>query len=120
MKPNLKLSAKRIVDQEFSGKKPGYDALQVDEFLDEVVKDYIAFEQYSNQTSATIEDLNKTCKLLKERLAQVEIQNSVMTEKFKNISDNKDVSLSNLDLLKRISLLEQALYKTGIDPSKIK
>ena len=38
----------------------------------------------------------------------------------KNISDNESVSMANLDLLKRISTLEQALFKAGINPSNIK
>ena len=42
-----------------------------------------------------------------------------MNEKLKNISDNENASLSNLDLLKRISALEQALYKAGINPNTI-
>ena len=43
-----------------------------------------------------------------------------MREKLGGITDNKEASLSNLDLLKKISSLEQALYKLGVDPSTIK
>lgn len=120
MNLNLKFDPKKIVDHEFSGKKPGYDALQVDRFLDEIVTDYIAMEKFKKEANLMIEELDKTCKLYKSRLNEVEVKNVVLNEKLKNISDNVDASLSNIDLLKRISLLEQALFKAGVDPSKIK
>ena len=48
-------------------------------------------------------------------------QNEILNDKLKNISDNdSNVTLSNIDLLKKLSLLEQALFKAGIDPNNIK
>lgn len=120
MKLNLKLSPSKIVDKEFSAKKHGYDALEVDKFLDEIVDDYMNIELYINKLEKEHDEIMKTTKLYKSRLDQAEIQNEVLKEKLGNISDNKDASLSNLDLLKKISSLEQALYKLGVDPSKIK
>ena len=120
MKVNTKLSPSKIVDKEFTPKKHGYDALEVDKFLDEIVDDYILLEQYVTRLEKEHEDLMKTAKLYKSRLDQAEIQNEIMKEKLGDITHNKDVSLSNLDLLKRISALEQALYKLGVDPSTIK
>ena len=61
---NLKLSAQEVNSKEFSGKNGGYDALQVDKYLDLIVSDYIAFEQYVNSTNKTVkafEDLRRTC-----------------------------------------------------------
>ena len=65
--------------------------------------------------------IQKTCKIYKERLESAEVKNEILSDKLRNISDNDNgVSLSNIDLLKRISLLEQTLYKAGIDPNNIK
>ena len=47
----LKLSASEINSKEFQAKNGGYDALQVDRYLDLIVNDYIAFEQYENSTN---------------------------------------------------------------------
>ena len=115
----LKLDANKIYHKEFEGTKPGYNALQVDSFLDIVIKDYEMMDNYIASAEETIEDLTKMNKMLKDRLAQIEANNAVMNEKLKNISDNENASLSNLDLLKRISALEQALYKAGINPNTI-
>lgn len=115
----LKLDSNKIYHKEFEGTKPGYNALQVDSFLDVVIKDYETMETYVNSAEQTIDELTKMNKMLKDRLSQVEATNAVMSEKLKDISDNDNASLSNLDLLKRISALEQALYKAGINPNSV-
>jgi DivIVA domain-containing protein len=120
MKITTKLSPSKIVDKEFSAKKHGYDALEVDKFLDEIVDDYVSMENYISKLEKELDDLMRTTKLYKTRMDQAEVQNEVMKEKLGGISSNKEVSLSNIDLLKRISSLEQALYKLGVDPSSIK
>lgn len=121
MNLDLELTSQKIMDKEFPGKKPGYDPLEVDEFLDIVIKDYVKMEQYITDVNKVVTELQKTCKIYKERLDSVEVQNEVLNEKLSNISENDDnVSLSNIDLLKKISLLEQALFKAGIDPNSIK
>ena len=43
---NLKLSADKIYNQNFSGAKSGYNCLQVDTLLDSVISDYEVFESY--------------------------------------------------------------------------
>lgn len=118
----LQLNSQKLVDKEFKGKRMGYDPLEVDEYLDLVINDYMQMERYIVEVNRIILELQKTCKIYKERLDSVEVKNEILSDKLKNISDNDDnsVSLSNIDLLKRISQLEQALYKAGIDPSLIK
>ena len=113
---DLKLDSNKVFHKVFEGTKPGYNATQVDTFLD----DYEAVEAYVQKTDELIDNLNKTNKMLKDRLTTTEANLAVLEEKMKNISDNESVSMANLDLLKRISTLEQALFKAGINPSNIK
>ena len=42
----LLLDSNKIYHKIFEGTKPGYDALQVDSFLDIVIKDYETMEAY--------------------------------------------------------------------------
>ena len=120
MEVKLLLTPQKIVDNEFKGKKMGYDPLEVDEFLDLVIKDYALMEQYLQEVKTSVIELQKTCKIYKERLDSAEVQNEILNDKLKNISENDSgVNMSNIDLLKKISLLEQALFKAGIDPNSI-
>lgn len=120
---NLKLSAKEINSKEFSGKNGGYDALQVDRYLDLIVNDYIAFEQFANnykKLKSSYDDLLKTCQMYKDKLSESEYQKALIKEELSLLKQNNGGNTSNIELLQRISSLEQALYNLGKDPSKIK
>lgn len=119
----LKLSASEINSKEFQAKNGGYDALQVDRYLDLIVNDYIAFEQYENSTKklfANYDELVKTCEIYKSKLSESEYQRTLLQEKVEVLKQNEGNATSNIELLQRISTLEQALYNLGKDPSKIK
>lgn len=119
----LKLSASEINSKEFQAKNGGYDALQVDRYLDLIVNDYIAFEQYENSTKklyANYDELVKTCEIYKTKLSESEYQKTLLQEKVEVLKQNEGNATSNIELLQRISTLEQALYNLGKDPSKIK
>ena len=119
MRPVLKLDSNKILHKQFEGTKPGYNSLQVDTFLDTVIQDYEVMENYIDQAERKIQDLERQATIANEQLSRIEAQNAVLDEKLKNISENDNASLSNLDLLKRISALDQALFKAGINPNQI-
>ncbi|MCX5774841.1 MAG: DivIVA domain-containing protein [Firmicutes bacterium] len=115
----LDLSAEKILRKKFSPSTKGYGALEVDQFLDRVIEDYRYIELFSKSELPGIEDLKTQNKAYKDRISELEIQNALLQEKFKNLDDDTNISLSNIDLLKRIKALESALYRLGKDPNKI-
>ncbi len=115
----LLLDSNKIYHKVFEGTKPGYDALQVDSFLDLVIKDYDAFQGYIQNSERQIEELEGKVNLLNEQLSKVEVENATLKQRLGDLSSNDEASLSNLELLKRISLLEKALSKAGINPKTI-
>ncbi len=120
---HLKLSAKEINAKEFQAKDGGYDALQVDKYLDLVVNDYIAFEQFEHSMQKLVDEfdsLKNTCEDYKNKLSESEYQRVLLQEELNVVKQNDGSSISNIELLQRISLLEQVLYDLGKDPSKIK
>ena len=117
---DLELTSQQIIDKEFTGIKPGYNPLDVDEFLDIVAKDYVLMEKYIEVTAAEIEELRTTVRIYKKKLDELELQNEINQKKFGRISYDCDVSYSNLELLQRINALESALHKAGVDPTTIK
>ena len=116
---DLKLDSNKILHKQFEGSKPGYNALQVDSFLDTVISDYETMEKYRAQAERKIDELTALNDIINKKLTKEEADLAVMSEKLKNISDNDKASLNNLDLLKRISSLEAALFKLGVDPNTI-
>lgn len=119
MAAKLKLNVEEIENHKFNNAPRGYDALEVDKFLDIIIQDYLTIEQ---------EDLVDRRKL-DEALAQIDklqaendalrLQNSKLSAKIPNLK-NANVSQDNIEILKRIDALEKYLYKRGIDPKKIK
>lgn len=115
----LMLDSNKIYHKIFEGTKPGYDALQVDSFLDIVIKDYESMEQYIVDNDAEMEELKNKVKMVNAQLSKVEAENATLKERLGDITENEDASLNNLELLKRISKLEEALSKAGINPNTI-
>lgn len=115
----LKLDSSRILHKEFTGTKPGYDALQVDTFLDLVIEDYKQMEGYLHSSKKEREELLEQDRLLKKENERLRLENTSLNARLKGISATGDASLSNLEYLKRIAALEKALSKAGINPNDI-
>jgi DivIVA domain-containing protein len=114
----LLLTSKDILNKEFSKNVKGYDALEVDNFLDLVLKDYKVIDNVVENLNEQIVNLKKTNQDLEN---EVESLKSSSIKKSKQTFVINDYSrLDNLELLKKISLYENKLYELGVDPSKIK
>ena len=111
----LVLTSKEILNKEFSITAKGYDATEVDTFLDKVLNDYRMIDSVVKALNSQINQLKKENEKLRKSLNSKEAE----------INDNLQVStgvnrLDNLDLLRKISKYEKKLYQMGVDPSKIK
>ena len=95
------LSPKDIFEQEFKSSMRGYDKSEVDEFLDDVIKDYETF-------AAQLQELRKENEALKQELKN----RMASAQQSKQPSDAVRVSQSatNFDILKRISRLEREVF----------
>lgn len=120
MKNGIVLDSKKVVDKAFSASVKGYRTLEVDEFLDIVAEDYDTFFSQIDKFNKEIDSLKKTINNLTKQNYDLEAKLALYQNKVSVIDDDLKVSRSNLDLLNRIQKLENALYKAGIDPTKIK
>ncbi|HIZ53176.1 cell division regulator GpsB [Enterococcus eurekensis] len=98
---NLIYSAKDILQQEFKTKMRGYDPVEVDEFLDGIIKDYEAY----NREILTLQEENDR---LNAKVAQLtksqSISSRIQTEA------PKSQAVTNFDILKRLSNLEKEVF----------
>ena len=115
----MNYNSKSLLDVKFDKNVKGYDALQVDETLDQVIEDYEVYDKKIAQDKKTIDELKAELSKVKEDLFNAEVE----AKKYKNIVDSipndPNVSKQNIVYLKRIADLEAALYKKGVDPKKI-
>ena len=116
----LKITSKELLDKQFRGVRNGYDPLEVDIFLDQILSDYRMLESLKLLTTSEHNELINRLSELEEKNKQLEIENASMRSKFSNIKKTDFVTKDNIDLIKRINSLEKFLFENGYDPSKIK
>ena len=93
-------SAKDIFEQEFGREVRGYSKVEVDEFLDDVIKDY---ETYA----ALVKSLRQEIAELKEELSRKPESATVQAEPLEMTSTT---SMTNFDILKRLNRLEKEVF----------
>lgn len=101
-------SPKDIFEQEFKTSMRGYDRKEVDEFLDNIIKDY---ESYSSQ----VQELRAENEKLQQQLSakpKAAPTPSYVGSHTVNAGQQKRVaqSATNIDILKRISRLEKEVF----------
>ena len=115
----MNYNSKTLLDVKFSKNVKGYDAYEVDKTLDDVIEDYAHYEKQSELDKKTINELKEEIGRLNKTLRENEIELKKLENTVKAIPDEPGVSKQNIAYLRRISLLENALYKKGVDPKKI-
>ena len=108
MTHKIQLSPKKILNKQFQIDFKGYNAEEVDYFLDLVLNDYESFAAMLNDSYVKIDDLQKANEELKQKINQLEKEKMIQNDQLKTMEDNLS---TNVDLLKRISNLEKAVYK---------
>ena len=93
-------SAKDIFEQEFGREVRGYSKAEVDEFLDDVIKDY---ETYA----ALVKSLRQEIADLKEELSH---KPQVAPTQSDSIEVTASTSMTNFDILKRLNRLEKEVF----------
>ena len=116
---SMNYNSKTLLDVKFSKNVKGYDALEVDQTLDMVIEDYDDYEKQLSLDKASIEKLNQEISDLKAAIRKLEVDNKKLKKAVDSIPEGPEVNKSNINLLSRISKLEAALYKKGVDPKKI-
>ena len=118
---NISLNATEILNKVFEPNGKGYDPAEVDAFLDRIMLDYQAFENYYKESRAYIIDLEKQFRTIREKCSEQEIELARLRARVAGIRDNSGAATpENIDLLNRIDKLERELYRLGGNPSLIK
>lgn len=104
---NTTYTPKDILQQEFKTKMRGYDPVEVDEFLDGVIKDYEAY----NKEVLTLQEENDR---LNAKIAQLS-KNQATGSRSQTESTAKSQTVTNFDILKRLSNLEKEVFGKKLD-----
>lgn len=120
MSLKLVLNSKAILEKQFAGTTPGYNALQVDEFLDKIIKDYETVENNCLLLDSEVKDLEVEIQMLRNKNKELLLENEKYASRLKNVKPTANVNTDNIELLKRIDKLEKFIHDKGYDISEIK
>ena len=101
----INLTPEDILNKEFRIDTRGYRLKEVDQFLDEIIADYQTFNKIILDLQKEKEDQVEIILNLKQ-----EIRDLKTTVEISRSSNKDEISGSNLDILKRLSALEKAVY----------
>lgn len=107
MEAKVVLSPKKIINKEFKVDFKGYNADEVDHFLDLIIKDYESFAALLNDSYDKIEKYETMILDLKRKITQLEKEKAMQEDNVHALEENIS---SNVDILKRLSLLEKVVF----------
>ena len=99
----LNLNPEEILNKEFNADFKGYAPSEVDSFLDEVLDDYQTMEE-------NVQELLDLVTKLQNEIKELNKKNIELEGKKKAFDLSNTTSYSSVDILKRISRLEEQLY----------
>ena len=107
MEPKILLSPKKIVAKELKDDFKRYNAEEVDHFLDIIVKDYESFAAMLNASYDKIDQLEARLSEQKIKIAKLEREKALQDDNIHAMEENLS---TNVDILKRLSLLEKVVF----------
>jgi len=100
------LTPKEILDKEFKIDARGYRPQEVDKFLDMVIRDYSEFLNTIKRQEQEIKNLNDDNLKLKQEIRRLKM----MIDAADSDPTGNQRSISNVDMLRRISQLEKIVF----------
>ena len=99
------LTPQEILNHDFKIDARGYRPQEVDKFLDMIIRDYTEYNAIIKNLEGQIKNLTQDSYTLKQeiRRLQEELESAAA-------SDSSQKSVTNIDLLRRISQLEKVVY----------
>lgn len=109
MEQKIQLTPNKILNKEFNIDFKGYNATEVDYFLDTVLSDYESFSKIIELANSQIEELVNENKKLKDEMNKLHQELDLSSGE---ISSLKEQVSPQVDILRRLSLLEKAVFET--------
>lgn len=103
---SVKLTTTDILEQDFKISFRGYDPDEVNDFLDEIMRDYDAYE-------ATIKELRGEIARLKAKSnagSVTQATNTPIDETTHSLRTERSSSATNFDILRRLNRLEKEVF----------
>ena len=121
MSIKLKKNSEFLANVQFPFEARGYNPLEVDYLLDQIIKDYETVEQNVLLSEEEHKELKEEILRLTKQNTELKVEINNEKARWKYIkNDGRDIHIDNLELLQRIGKLEKIIYeKLHINPDDI-
>ena len=118
MSKNLNFSSQTLLDKQFKHSEQGYDPLEVDTVLDQIIDDYKELESLVGKNNS----LNEQITQLKKEIQSLQTELEKERKRVKYLpKDQKEYHIDNYELLLRVGKLEKIIQENlNISPEDIK
>lgn len=99
------LTPQEILEHDFKIDARGYRPQEVDKYLDMIIRDYTEYNNIIRNLEKQLKDLSQDNYTLKQEIRHLRDELESM-----NDAANNQKSVTNIDLLRRISQLEKIVY----------
>ncbi len=104
MEKRFKLTIEDVLEKQFNVDFKGYASVEVDEFLDLVIADYQQYDQMIAELGERLQEYEKQVNALKAKVVELEGKQEAATS-------NPTPQTNNVDILKRLTRLENEVFK---------
>ena len=111
MAGKVNLDIQTILDKEFNIDFKGYNATEVDSFLDLIIQDYQTYQDITGELNQKIVELERTNASLRAKLIEVEGKTRALEANPSPAAQGAN----NVDILKRLSRLEEEVIELRKD-----
>ncbi|MBE6155994.1 MAG: cell division regulator GpsB [Firmicutes bacterium] len=99
------LTPQEILEHDFKIDARGYRPQEVDKYLDMIIRDYTEYNNIIRALEKKLKDLSEDNYTLKQEIRRLQAELETAEE-----TSNSQKSVTNIDLLRRISQLEKVVY----------
>lgn len=100
------LTPQEILDHDFKIDARGYRPQEVDKYLDMIIRDYTEYNNIIKLMEKEIKNLTEDSYTLKQEIRRLQAALQTAQEE----RDSRPNTVTNMDLLRRISQLEKVVY----------
>ena len=118
MANKLNYDGKTLLNIKFSPSQKGYDALEVDQIFDSIIKDYETLSNEINELTAKNAKQQEKVNELKAELDRAKFEFASLKEKYEQLRKTSSVTGDNYELVNKVAAYERVLHRKGINLKK--
>ena len=118
MANKLNYDDKTLLNIKFSPSQKGYDALEVDQIFDSIIKDYETMSNEINELTAKNAKQQEKVNELKSELDRAKFEFASLKEKYEQLRKTSSVTGDNYELVNKVAAYERVLHRKGINLKK--